>query len=447
MAFSWSKIEKVLVGLPPASLVLFGFLVLIVCGSILLLLPFMVAPGSHLHFLDALFTATSAVCVTGLIVVDTATFFSFWGQLTILLLLQIGGLGYMTVTTLLAMAVRRRIEYRGRLALRDSFSLDVPGGVVRFVIAVLKYTFFVESVGALILLVRFWHDFSPSQALFLAIFHAISAFCNAGFSLFSNSLENFVLDPVVSLTVMGLIILGGIGFVVMKEVMDRGGFYSLHSRMVMVATIVLIVVGGLLVLTLEWDNPRTLGELPLGGKVLTSFFQAVTPRTAGFNTVPIRFLRPETGIILMLLMFVGASPGGTGGGVKTTTFAVFWGMLWSFLHGRERVEFFHRRISPSAVYKAVALIGLAFTLIFVSGLILLIFQSSDLLDTFFEVFSAFGTVGLSRGLTPFLKDVGKVIIILNMYLGRVGIITVLLSFRLAQERKEILTYPEERILM
>jgi len=444
---AWQRVEKFLAGLPPASLVLSGFLVLILGGALVLLLPVMVTPGNHLHPLDALFTATSAICVTGLIVVDTASFFSFWGQLVILILIQIGGLGYMTITTLLAMAVRRRIEYRDRLALRDSFSLDVPGGVVRFVIAVLKYTFFVEGVGALILFFNFLRYFPARQALFGAIFHSISAFCNAGFSVFSTNLEKFVLDPVVNCTMMGLIILGGIGFVVMKEVVEERGLLSLHARVVVTTTLILILGGTFLVLLLEWDNPRTLGELPLWGKIMAGFFQAVTPRTAGFNTVPIGSLHPATAVFLMFLMFVGASPGGTGGGVKTSTLAILGGLIWSFLQGRERVEFFHRRVASSAVYRAVALTGLAFALIFISGVFLVALQETEVLNTFFEVVSAFGTVGLSRGLTPYHSQVGKIVLILNMYLGRVGILTTLLSFRLAQERRELLTYPEEKILV
>lgn len=447
MALSRSKVERFLAGLPPASLVLFGFLVLILSGALVLLVPIMVTPGNHLHFLDACFTATSAVCVTGLIVVDTATFFSFWGQLVILILIQIGGLGYMTIATLLAMAVRRRIEYRDRLAIRDSFALDLPGGMVRFVLAVLKFTFFVEGVGCLILFLAFLRYLEFPRALFTAVFHSVSAFCNAGFSVFSTNLEQFVLDPVVSLTVMGLIILGGIGFVVMKEMVEERSLLSLHARVVVTTTLTLILGGTFLILLFEWDNPGTLGKLPIWGRIMAGFFQAVTPRTAGFNTVPTGALRPATAVLVILLMFVGASPGGTGGGVKTTTFAILGGMVWSFLHGRERVEFFHRRVASSAVYRAVALTAMAFALIFISGVFLLVLQETEVLDTFFEVVSAFGTVGLSRGLTPYHSGVGKIVLILNMYLGRVGILTALLSFRLAQERRELLTYPEERILM
>lgn len=447
MAFGWSKIEKFLARFTPASLVLFGFLAIIVGGTFLLLLPFMVNPGCHLHFVDALFTATSAVCVTGLIVVDTATFFSLWGKMVILVLIQIGGLGYMTITTLLAMVIRRRIEYRGRLAIRDSFALDVPGGAVRFVLAVIRYTFFVEGIGFVFLFLGFLRYFTWKEAFFPALFHSISAFCNAGFSVFSNSLERFVLDPAICGTVMALIVLGGIGFVVMREVVEEKRLLSLHARVVVGTTLLLVAVGTVFVLFLEWDNPQTMGKLPWWGRVMTGLFQAITPRTAGFNTVPIAALKPATTALVMLLMFIGASPGGTGGGVKTTTFAILLGMIWSFIRGREKVEFFHRRIASSVVYRAVALTMLAFSLIFVSGVFLLIFQETDPLDTFFEVISAFGTVGLSRGLTPYHSMVGKLVLVLNMYLGRVGILTALVSFRAAQERRELLVYPEEKILI
>lgn len=441
----WESLQKKTEKLSPANLILIGFIIIILSGTLVLLLPFMVNSGNKLRFIDALFTATSATCVTGLIVVDTATFFSFWGQLVILVLIQIGGLGYMTLNTILALALRRRIEYRTRLAIRDSFSLDFPGGVVRFVLSVLKYTFFIEGIGFLILFLNFLRYFTPREALFPAIFHSISAFCNAGFSIFSNNLESFVLDPVVNFTIMGLIILGGLGFVVLREIAEKHSISSLHSRVVVRTTLFLIVVGTVLILLLEWDNPATLAELPWGGKIMASLFQAITPRTAGFNTISTAGLREASVFLIMLLMFVGASPGGTGGGVKTTTFALLLGTAVSVVRGGEKVEFFHRRIIPTIVSRAISVVVLAFFLVFIVTMVLLVVQPAPLLDICFEVVSAFGTVGLSRGMTPNLLDLSKILIIITMYVGRVGIMT-LVMVRPSQE-KDLITYPEERVLI
>jgi len=441
----WEKVQKKAANFSPATLILLGFVIIILSGALLLLLPSMVNPGNKLRFIDALFTATSATCVTGLIVVDTATFFSFWGQLVILALIQIGGLGYMTLNTLLALALRRRIEYRTRLAIRDSFSLDFPGGVVRFVLSVLKYTFFIEGIGSLVLFLNFLRYFTPAKALFPAIFHSISAFCNAGFSIFSNNLESFVLDPVVSFTVMGLIILGGLGFVVLREIVEKRSVSSLHSKVVVRTTLFLISLGTVLILLLEWNNPATLAELPWGGKVMASLFQAVTPRTAGFNTIPIADLREASTFLIILLMFIGASPGGTGGGVKTTTFALLLGTAVSVIKGEDRVEFFHRRVIPGAVFRAMSVVVLAFLLIFGVIMILLVVQPASLLDICFEVVSAFGTVGLSRGITPNLLDLSKILIIVTMYVGRVGIMTLIMVR--PSRGKDLITYPEDRVLI
>ncbi len=441
----WERARKKVASLSPATLILLGFAVIIFSGTLALLLPFMVTPGNKLRFIDDLFTATSATCVTGLVVVDIATFFSFWGQLVILVLIQVGGLGYMTLNTILALALRRRIEYRTRLAIRDSFSLDFPGGVVRFVLSVLKYTFLIEGIGFLILFLNFLRYFTPREALFPAIFHSISAFCNAGFSLFSNNLEGFVLDPVVNFTIMGLIILGGLGFVVIREIVEKRSLSSLHSRVVVGTTLFLIILGTVLILLLEWDNPATLAKLPWGGKIMASLFQAVTPRTAGFNTIPIGSLREAPAFLIILLMFIGASPGGTGGGVKTTTFALLWGMVASVIRGGDRVELFHRRVAPIVISRAVSVVVLASFLVFGVTMVLLVTQSAHFLDVCFEVISAFGTVGLSRGITPNLLDLSKILIVITMYVGRVGIMT-LVMVRPTRE-KELITYPEDRVLI
>ncbi len=434
--------KKRVSSLSPSEVILLGYIGIILLGALFLSLSFMVAPGNHLSFVDALFTSTSAVCVTGLTVVDTATFFSFWGQLTILILLQIGGLGYMTMTTLVAVALGRRVEYRDRLAIRDSLALDTPGGVVRFVLLIVKYTLFIEGVGFMFLLVRFLKYFSFPQALFSALFHAISAFCNAGFSVFTNSLENFVEDPFVNLTVVGLIVLGGIGFMVIKEISENRRVSSLHARVVIKMTVFLIILGFLGFLLLEWNG--VLKDLSLSGKILAALFQSVTPRTAGFNTVPISQVSIATSLLLMTLMFIGASPGGTGGGIKTTTFAIILGAVKSVIRQEDRVELLHRKVAQLTVYKAFVFFFLALFLIVGVSFILFIVQPDDPVDIVFEVFSAFGTVGLSRGITSHLLTLSKILIILIMYVGRVGLFT-LLMYRPGRDIKGLIAYPEERI--
>jgi len=433
--------------LSPASLVLFGFSALILIGTVLLLFPFSVASGNAIRFIDALFTATSAVCVTGLIVVDTGTFFSLWGQIVILVLVQFGGLGYMTVATLLALALRRRIEYRDRLAIRDSFSLDVPGGAVRFVLDVLRYVLWVEGVGFLLLSVAFLRRLPPTKALFSALFHSVSAFCNAGFSVVSVSFEGIALDPLVNLTVIGLIVVGGIGFVVIREFLEHRRLNSLHAKTVVTTTVALIAFGTCFLLITESSNPTTLGAFPFWGKFMAALFQAVTPRTAGFSTVPIARLRPVSALLLMFLMFVGASPGGTGGGVKTTTLALLLALVRSTLRGQEGVALFHRRVARNAVRRALAVFCFGLGLVFCSTMLLFATEKGNPLDLAFEAVSAFGTVGLSRGVTPNLSDLGKLGIIVTMFLGRVGIFTALVAMGVARERKELLVYPEERVLV
>lgn len=441
------ELKRVFVAPSPAVLVLFGFLALIVIGTIMLSLPFSLAPGNTIHLIDALFTATSAVCVTGLTVVDTGTFFSVWGQVVILVLIQFGGLGYMTVATLLALALRRRIEYRERLAIRDTFSLDVPGGAVRFVLDVLRYVLWVEGTGWMLLFLAFSRYFPVKRALFAALFHAISAFCNAGFSVFSSNLEGFVLNPLVNFVIMGLVVIGGIGFVVIRELLEEHRLTSLHAQIVVRTTLVLIAFGTLAFFLLEFHNPRTLGPLPLWGKLMASLFLSVTPRTAGFNTVPTGNLHPASALLAMFLMFTGASPGGTGGGVKTTTLALVLALVRSALRGQEGVDLLHRRVARNAVRRALAVFVLALGLVFSSTFLLLATQKGEPLDLAFEAVSAFGTVGLSRGVTANLSGVGKLVIIVTMFLGRVGIFTALVAMGIARERKELLVYPEERVLI
>ncbi|HSV30959.1 MAG TPA: TrkH family potassium uptake protein [Atribacteraceae bacterium] len=430
--------------LSPAYLILFGYAMIILIGALLLSLPSMVTAGNRLTFIDALFTSASAICVTGLIVVDTATFFSPLGQVVILILIQAGGLGYMTFSTILALIFRRRIEYRDRLAIKESLSLIAPGGVVRFTITIIKYTFFVEMIGASLLFMAFVRILPPGRAFFSAIFHAVSAFCNAGFSVFSTNLEGFSGDPLVILVVMALFILGGIGFIVMAEVIHRKRDYSLHVQVVIRTTVCLIALGTGLILLFEWNNPETLGALSFSEKIMNSLFQSSAPRTAGFHTLPIGAHTPPTLFLMIGLMFIGASPGGTGGGVKTTVLALVLGLVLSTLQGKSHVEIARRRISPVVLNRAISLVVMA--VFFLLGIIVVILSIQPLapMPVIFEVFSAFGTVGLSMGITAELASFSKFLIIITMYVGRVGFFS-LLMLRWHKERQDILVFPEENI--
>jgi trk system potassium uptake protein TrkH len=428
----------------PAQIILLGYITVILLGSLILMLPGMTAPGKDLLFIDAVFTSTSAICVTGLTVVDTATFFSIWGQIVILVLIQCGGLGYMTLTTLIAIGLGRRIEYRDRLALKETFSLETPGGVVRFTLNVLKYTFTIEGAGIVLLLLGFYGKYPFPKAFFAAIFHSISAFCNAGFSVFSNNLEDYVQSPLISLTICSLIILGGIGFMVLKEIFDRNRTLSLHSKVAIRVTILLLLIGTVFIFLFEKNNPDTLGNFTISGKILSSFFQAVTPRTAGYNTIKIGLMRPISLFLVMFLMFIGASPGGTGGGIKTTTFALLLGIVKGVAQEKNRVEYFHRRIPSEIIYRATAQTILPFFLVFIVTMIIMSYQPGNPIHVLFEVFSAFGTVGLSTGITPTLFSLSKFLLVIMMYYGKVGLLGLAI-YPVKKDEKECILYPEEGV--
>jgi len=437
--FSWS--------FSPPKILVAGFAAVILAGAGLLCLPFASASGQAGDFLTALFTATSAVCVTGLVVVDTGTHWSFWGQLIILILIQIGGLGFMTMATLFFLLMGKRIGLKERMLIRESLNQIDVAGVVRLVRAVLIFTFATEGIFAFILSWRWFFDVGWPRCLWFGLFHSVSAFNNAGFDLFGDfrSLTAYAGDPVVVLSITTLIILGGIGFsVVMNVSRRREKRLSLHSRLALTVTALLIGSGFFLFLLLEWSN--VLRTLPLSGKLLAAYFQSVTPRTAGYNTVDIAGLRSATQFLLIILMFIGASPGSTGGGIKTTTFGLLLVAAWSLARGREEPEVMRRRILPEQVYKALAVTLLAMSLVTTVTLVLSITEKADFLSILFETVSAFGTVGLSMGLTPHLTSLGRMLIILTMFAGRLGPLT--LVFALAQRRrKTFVRYPEEKVLI
>ncbi|NQF14512.1 Trk family potassium uptake protein [Brevibacillus sp. HB1.3] len=433
---------------PPKTLVL-GFSLIIFLGALLLTLPVATVDGLGLHWLDALFTATSATCVTGLVVVDTGTTFTTFGQLVILSLIQIGGLGFMTFATFFALIMRKKISLRERLILQESLNQMSMEGIVRLARMILVFTAFTELIGGVLLSIRFAFDFPLPKAIYFGFFHAISNFNNAGFDLMGEfaSLTAYVDDPVVTLVVCLLIILGGIGFIVVSELYDyrQTRRLSLHTKVVLSTTGILVVAGAALIFILEYANPKTLQPLSMMGKVLGSLYQSVTARTAGSNTLNIGDMYQSSLFLIILLMFIGASPGSTGGGIKTTTFATLIGAVVAQIKGKEDVIFFRQRILPHMVYKSLTLTMISLFIVLVMTMVLSITETSARFEMIlFEVTSAFATTGLSMGLTPHLTPIGKILIVLTMFAGRLGPLTI--AFALAQRKqKEYFRYPKGKI--
>ncbi|HSB82487.1 MAG TPA: TrkH family potassium uptake protein [Candidatus Methylomirabilis sp.] len=432
----------------PARAILLGFAGVILAGAGLLTLPGASASGESAGFLTALFTATSAVCVTGLVVVDTGNSWSTGGQLVIMGLIQTGGLSFMTMASLFFLLTGKRIGLRERILIRESFNQTDVAGMVRLVRAVLVYAFSVEAFFALVLAVHWGSEVGWRRGLWLGVFHAISAFNNAGFDLMGEfrSLTAYVDDPVVTLSISTLFILGGIGFSVVLNLWGwRERRLNTHSRLALVVTACLITAGTLLIFLFECSN--TLARLSSSGRLLASYFTAVTPRTAGFNTLDTAALRPATQFLIVILMFIGASPGSTGGGIKTTTFGLLAASVWSQSRGREDTEVFRRRIPTEQVTKALAVTLLSGCLVTVVTLLLSLSETKDFLTVLFEVVSAFGTVGLSMGLTTHLTRPGRLLIIGTMFSGRVGPLTAMIALTQSARPKNHLRRVEDRVLI
>lgn len=431
--------------LNPSQTIIAGFALIILAGAVLLSLPLAAENGRATPFLTALFTATSATCVTGLVVVDTASYYSLFGEIVILVLIQLGGLGYMTIATLMAMAIGRRIGLRERLVLQEAQNLYTVGGVVRFTRNVVLITLAIEALGAILLTVRWVPEFGLARGAYFGIFHSVSAFNNAGFDLMGSfrSLTGYVGDLTVNLVLMMLIIVGGLGFTVLHA-LTAPRRLGLHAKIVLTTTVVLIVLGTGMLLLLEFSNTGTLGGLQGRDRALAALFQSVTPRTGGFNTIDMDKLRDPSLMLIIALMFIGASPGGTGGGIKTTTFVAPMAVILSMIRGRPDPELFRRRLPPVVIYKAVtiALVGVAFVV--TAGTLLSYVEQKNFINALFEVVSGFGTVGLTTGLTPSLSAFGRIIIMISIFTGRVGLLTV--AFALARRQQPAnFRYPEERI--
>ncbi|MDF2658686.1 MAG: synthase subunit [Paenibacillus sp.] len=434
---------------PPQFLVL-GFALIIFSGGLLLSLPVSTTNGEGLPLVDALFTATSATCVTGLVVVDTGTYFTVFGQVVIMALIQVGGLGFMTMSTLIALVLRKRISLRERLILQEAMNQVSMEGIVRLIRKVLLYSLTIELAAAALFAIRWSFDYSAGRAVYMGVFHAVSMFNNAGFDLFGHfrSLMPYADDPLINIVAMSLIILGGIGFIVISDLMEYGKKrkLSLHSKVVLSMTGFLIVFGAIVIFLFEYTNPKTLGALNGTGKVLASFFQSVTPRTAGANTLDIAGLRQATQFFIIILMFIGASPGSTGGGIKTTTFTTLIGAVIAMIRGKEDIVLFRYRLAKDRIYKAITLTILALFLVVFMTMLLSTTEDHSFLMILFEVTSAFGTVGLSMGLTPELTAFGKIIIMITMFAGRLGPITLAYALQPKTER-ELYRHPEGKIII
>ncbi len=424
-----------------------SFVLLILAGAGLLMLPECHAPGQTITFLDALFTSTSAVCVTGLIVVDTATAWTRTGQVVILLLIQFGGIGIISFGALFAMLLGQRISFRQRQLLKEQFGEFTIVNILDIIPVVTLLTLAIELLGTIILLPRFVPQYGIAVGLWHAVFHSISAFCNAGFSTFSTNLEGFKGDALVNLDICSLIVLGGLGFPVLAEILERKGNrkrLSLHTRVVLLTTATLIVAGALFLFIIETGFSSEFRDLPLGSRILASLFQSVTARTAGFNTIPIGRMAQASQLLLVFLMFIGGSPSGTAGGIKTTTFVVSIAAIWSVLNQRTEVNLLGRRLERNNVRRALVLVVLAAIILSVGLLFLLIFGSGNLMELLLELVSAFGTVGLSTGITSSLTAGQRIVIILTMFVGRLGPMTFALA--LARPRAEQVRFPETNLL-
>ena len=435
--------------LAPNRALALGFLAIILAGALLLMLPIANRGGKGLSFLDSLFTATSATCVTGLVVADTWTQFNLLGQIILLALIQVGGLGYMTMMLQASLLMGRKIGLRQRSVMMESVSAQRLSDVLTLLRYILGGTALIEGTGAVLLAFRFIPELGLARGIWYAVFHSVSAFCNAGFDLMGfrepySSLTHYVYDPLVNLTAVALVLLGGLGFLVWRDVRENGLHlrrYSLHSKLMLTATLVLTVGGTALFWLAERDN--LLSGMTAGQQALAALFQAVSPRTAGFNTVDLAKLTSGGGLLTIVLMFIGAGPGSTGGGVKVTTVVVCLLTLAAYIRGRRGVGAFNRRLDEEQIHRSAAGVTLYMTLAMAGGFLILATQPFPLQDALFEVFSALSTVGLSTGITRDLSPLNRAVVIVMMYCGRIGSLSMLMA--LAQRSAPRVKDPVEHI--
>ena len=448
--------KKKFLTLSTSQMIMLSFFLCITIGSILLSLPVSSADGQAVPFIDALFTATTSTCVTGLVTVTTATTWSTFGHVVILCLIQIGGLGLITILSGIMIMLRKKMGLADRILLQDAFNLNSLSGLVKFVKKVIIGTFIVEGAGALLYMLVFVPEFG-ARGIWISVFNSISAFCNAGIDIIgSNSLCNYAANPLINAVTSALIILGGLGFIVWWDVLRvikdfrKRKFrcfssLTLHSKMVLSVTLLLIFGGALLIFIFEYYNPLTIGSLSLFDKIQVSLFQSITTRTAGFATVPQENLTNGASIVSLVLMFIGGSPVGTAGGIKTITITVLFAGALATIRNNNEITMFNRTINKEAVSKAIAVTFTSFATMLLSTLFLCSTSDRSVIDILFETVSATATVGLSRNLTSSLDTFGKLIITATMYLGRVGPISLAVAFTLRKENKNIIKNPTEKI--
>ena len=442
--------------LSTTQIILLSFLAAILLGSVLLALPISSASGKAVSYLDALFTATTSTCVTGLVTLPTVSTWSVFGQTVILILIQIGGLGIITIMSGLMLLLNRKMGISDRLLIQDAFNLNTMSGLAKFVKNVLFGTLIIEGIGAVLYMLVFVPEFG-AKGIWISIFNSVSAFCNAGIDIIAeNSLCNYATNPLVNIVTSALIILGGLGYIVWWDVLrviksrtpkNRKIFkhLTLHSKIAITATLGLIFVGALLIFIFEYSNPQTIGSMSLFDKIQVSLFQSVTTRTAGFASVPQENLTNASSVVSILLMLIGGSPVGTAGGMKTVTIAVLFCSAFATIRNKNDATLFGRRISEDSVKKAVAVVVTFITICAASTILLLSTNNASVLDVVYETVSATATVGLSRNLTASLNTFGKIIIIITMYFGRVGPISLAVALGRKNKGQNVISEPTEEI--
>jgi trk system potassium uptake protein TrkH len=439
----------------PVQIIAMGFATIILLGALILSLPISTINRVKTPFIDCVFTSTSAACVTGLITLDTGTYWSYFGKTIILILIQIGGLGFMSFATLLSLIIGKKITLKERLIIRESFNSTSLQGIVKLVRYILVFTFSIELLGALLLSFEFVPEFGIFKGMYYSIFHAISAFCNAGFDLMGgyNSVTAYSDNTLVILTLSSLIIIGGLGFYTWNDIFNykQTKRLSLQTKLVITVSTGLILFGFIMFIIFEVSNPATLKPMSVKGKLLSALFASVSPRTAGFNSIDLTQMTMASTFLTIVLMFIGGSPGSTAGGIKTSTAGVLFMTIISVINGREDTELFKRKINKETVYKSLAVVVIALGLIFITTILLSITERASgapFEHYLFEATSAFGTVGLTLGLTQKLTVIGKVILAITMYAGRVGPLTLVVAIYIRKSKRgNSIKYPEDKILV
>lgn len=443
----YSKINK----LNGIQIVILGIIAINIIGAIILTLPVSSKSGEGTNFLDALFTSASAVCVNGLVINDTGTHWSTFGQIVLIILSEIGGLGIMSFTIFIAILLGKKITLKDRLTLQNSMNTFSIQGLVKMIKYIMYVAFSVQFFGILLLSTQFVPKFGIKKGMFYSLFHSVSAFCNVGMDLFGDfkSLTEYYSNPVIIITISILVIIGGLGFTVLIELYNYREIknISVHTKMVLFISTILIILGALFIFILEYNNPKTLGDMSIFDKILNSIFASITPRTAGFNTISTEGMTKAGKIVTIMLMFIGGSPGSTAGGLKTSTFGIIVFTIISVIRGRDDTEAFGRRFSKEVVYKSFSLLIIGIMLVIAATMLLSITEYDEtFISILYEATSAIGTAGLSTGVTQRLSGIGKVIIIVMMYIGRIGPFT--LAFALTNNKKKTgIRYPEGRILI